>query len=71
MLDLLIYSTITGYKAIGERPGLNSLEYLTDTELFYSFMFLLERTKINSPLSIFVQLLNVLNVYLNALIPVN
>lgn len=34
-------------------------------------MLLLETTKISSSLSIFVQLLNVLNVYLNALIPVN
>lgn len=34
-------------------------------------MLLLETTKINSSLSIFVQLLSVLNVYLNALILVN
>lgn len=34
-------------------------------------MLLLETTKISSSLSIFVQLLSVLNVYLNALILVN
>lgn len=67
MLDLLIYSTITKYKAIDERPVLDSLAYLTDIEVFYSFMLLLETTKISSPLSIFVHLLNVLNVYLNIL----
>jgi len=49
MLDLLIYSAITKYKAIGERPRLNSLEHLTDTEVLYSFMLPLETTKINSP----------------------
>lgn len=71
MLDLLIYSTVTKYKARGERPRLSSLEYLPDTEVSYSFMLLLETRKINSSLSIFVQLLNFLNRCLNAPILVN
>lgn len=71
LLDLLIYSTVTKHKAIGERPRLNPLECLTDVEIFYSFMLLLEMAGICALLSISVPLLNILNVYFRALVLVN
>lgn len=71
MLDLLIYSTTTKCKAIGERPRLNSPEYRTGTEVSYSLMFLLERTKTSSSLSVFVELLHVWKAYVNALMLVS
>lgn len=71
LLDLLIYSAVTKYKAIGERPRLNPLECLADVEIFYSFMLLLETAEICALLSTSVPLLNILNVYFNALVPVN
>lgn len=66
MLDLLIHSVITKDKAIGKWPSLNSSKYLTDVEVFPSFILLLEMSGIRALLSNSVQLLTILNAYLNA-----